>query len=203
MTPTWVRISGRELAETVDRGESLRTLIDPCQAIYFWRRTFKPPRNIIHNQARFVRWLETCLKPPVGIIQGAQLSHYAMLDSLTLGGRGLTDIKRAHLLEMARNPRRRKFLAHFVASLEDFTPPVYCGETNSLARRVKEHVTGETLLKETIEETLGLTWSDLILFYWKLPFGETTDTQTDTNRRQLLELISTRLSFCGFVKRPG
>jgi hypothetical protein len=197
----WNPIQGNELEDAFDRGE-LKEVLPNCQAIYMWRRNLVLPKFILSDQSKLYEWIETSLNIPIAQIVNKELSHYATIESLTIGGLGLSNDKAETLKDMIKKPNNRKFLRDFLRSFGEMVPPLYVGETNTLVRRIKEHLNGDTGLKEVIVDALGLDWKDVDLWYLNLgPSAE--NTITSKNRRTLLEMMSTRFTIAGWVKRTG
>ena len=206
MPDEWRVVEGNELEEALRRPKGIEECLDRCQAVYVWRRRLRPPARVLTSRGAFVEWVEQVTAVPVGLIRDVDLTHYARLESLRIGGRGLTTEKRDTLSAWAGVPDVRRKLARFVQSLAAFTPPLYVGETDNTHRRVAEHLAGHTALREALER-LKLEWWDVDFWYWRIGESpandETADPAAAKARRTLLELIATRLALAPFVERPG
>ncbi len=201
----WHQVLGADLEDAFDRGEGLEELIPACQAIYVWRRSFRPPTGVTRSPAQFAEWIERNNSIPFALIQDKELTHFARLTELVLGGGGLTPDKTETLGEFLRTEKRRRWMARFMRSLREFAPPLYVGETHDLQRRARDHLKGETNLGNALSEGLGLTWADLELLYWNLGSRKTTDQDSASlkSQRTLFEMITTRSTVAGFVIRSG
>lgn len=201
----WKRVEGAELEDTIVRGEPLDGVLSDVQAVYLWRRSLYPPRGIADSPKRVEEWIESALSVPFGKITDKSLSHYANLDSLTLGGGHLSGEKKEQLRKLLSDPSRRRWTIGFIRGLNEFVPALYVGETRNLQRRTKEHIKGETDFAKGLSNRLGLDWVDVHLRY--LPLGEAVEDLEDTSRarerRQLLEMVVTKLAIGGLVNRPG
>jgi hypothetical protein len=88
-----------------------------------------------------------------------------------------------------------------VESIGSLTPPLYIGETDNLARRVKDHLGQKTDFSLTLRDKLNLTWQDCELLYCVVP--EDFLKIDAKARRTLLELMVARLTVAGCTSRPG
>jgi hypothetical protein len=205
MRIAWQRCSARELEQAITQNLSLQGLIDDCQAIYIWRRCLTPPVALLDNPASLCRWIELMTSKPFGLIENKVLTQFATLKNLALGGSGLSSDKVDSLKRYVAKPAGRRFFANFIRELSPFCPPIYVGETNNVRRRVQEHILGLTDLKETVEQKLSLTWTDLDFYYLGLGTleAEGSDSLTKKELRTLLEMITSQMIFAACVKRSG
>ena len=140
MTWKWEFVSGGEIEDTYIRQASLHDLVPDCEAIYLWRRELSAPGSALRDGTAFTRWLDSTMQVPTGEVCGQPLSHFVMLDQLTIQGRGLTPEKRRQLASFTNRPTARRWLARYIRSLSQFSPPLYCGETSDLVQRTRDHV---------------------------------------------------------------
>ncbi len=97
---------------------------------------------------------------------------------------------------------RRKLVVGFVASLRQFSPALYVGQSNNLRLRTANHLNGDTELSEYLVRDLELTWADVELSFCKM--SKTSDpSKASRELQELLEFVAQRsLSPLG-TKRPG
>lgn len=206
MTTGWEFVPGADVQDAYVRQSPLSDLIPVCEAIYLWRRHLTVPTAAVRDSRRFVEWLDNAMQVPTGEVLNQHLSHFAILDRLTIRGQGLTPTKRQQFGEWMSSPKARRRLARYVNGLTQFSPPLYCGETANLVQRTHDHLSAETLFGQRVQDGLVPSWSELELAFYSL--GQTDDTQHNEkpaakNRRTLLELVTTAFSVAGYVSRRG
>lgn len=203
MTRRWEFLSGAEVEDSYVHQASLQDLVPACEAIYLWRRRLSVPSRAIHDGPEFMAWLEDAMQAPTGEIRNQHLSHFALLEHLTIRGQGLTPEKRRLLARFAGRPRTRKWLAHYVRSLAQFSPPLYCGETGNLAQRTRDHVSAETGFGQQVLHGKVPPWSELELAFYSLGDSGKDEDIKAKDRRTLLEIVTTTFSVAGYVVRRG
>ena len=204
MTRKWELLSGAEVEDAYVHQASLQDLIPACEAIYLWRRRLSVPTGAIHDGQEFMTWLEDAMQAPTGEIRNQHLSHFAQLERLTIRGQKLTPEKRRLLERFAGRPKMRKWLAHYVRSLAQFSPPLYCGETGNLAQRTRDHVSADTGFGKQVLQRKVPPWSELELAFYALGDDAAKDDDLRAKeRRTLLEIVTTSFSVAGYVVRRG
>ena len=198
----WRFASGEDIEDACDRGVALSDL-PASEAIYLWRRRLSPSPRALRDGPEFVRWLEEAMHVPGGEVRDQPLGHFAMLDRLTLRARALPADKRRLLVLASREPRHRRFLAKYVRTLWQFAPPLYCGETGNLRKRSRAHVTGETGFGRRVGAGEVPPWRHLELGYLILGDARGDDDLMASQRRRLLEVVTTSLVVAGYVDRRG
>src|SRR5687768_15471347 len=109
-------------------------------AIYAWKRKFQAPSGIVTDPVAFAEWIANTVRTPCAILPERQLSHYLLLHGVSIGGSALTDAKLETLKEWAAEPKSRRWLLAMIESIGSLAPPLYIGEADDLARRVKDHL---------------------------------------------------------------
>ena len=199
----WIRISGQDIEERVESGSTFDDLMDSCSAIYIWRRDYSLAQSTASSPAALLKWLHAVVEAPIALIEEQRLSHYANLGQLRIGGAELSTEKALNLKKLIATAAGRKHVAQFVRSLCQFSPPVYVGETSDLHRRARDHVSGNTELKATIMEKLGLSWTEMSMYYTRIGDARADEDDGAKARRTLLEAITTHVVFAPYVKRIG
>ena len=198
----WKSVVGGELLEAGKGATTLDDLLDDCQAVYLWRRRIVAPRHVASNSHQLSQWLDRALAVPYSLVGPSQITHYITSRGFAIGGGPLSVAKQVTLKPISVDPSLRVMLGEYVASLSDFTPPLYVGETGNVRRRVREHMNGETQFSQTLQLEIGLGFSDVVLYYLNL--GPSTDGEEDKHAsRTLLEAIACRLTLAGNVRRIG
>ena len=203
MTWKWEFVSGGEIEDTYIRQASLHDLVPDCEAIYLWRRELSAPGSALRDGTAFTRWLDSTMQVPTGEVCGQPLSHFVMLDQLTIQGRGLTPEKRRQLASFTNRPTARRWLARYIRSLSQFSPPLYCGETSDLVQRTRDHVGGETGFGQRVQQNKAPPWRELELAYYVLSDSRNDDDLRAKQRRTLLEVVTTSFAVAGYVARRG
>ena len=193
---------GIEIEDAGGTVQSLRSVIPSCQAIYLWRRTLAAPSEALLSTQTFSDWVEHILSQPFAEVKARDLSHFAEISGLRLRSRPLTQAKSRDLLAFGSKQNNRKFLAQFIEQVSPMSPPLYCGETNDLPKRVFDHITGATGFGKRVVEG-AFAWKELALHYYELGDGAVEVTSNQKRRAELLELIASGLSLSGFVERRG
>ena len=65
-----------------------------------WRRHLRAPKLARSSPAAFQEWVGTELKIPVATLRQMELSHYAIIETLHIGGQGLSSDKQSTLVEL-------------------------------------------------------------------------------------------------------
>ncbi len=201
----WYSVPGVELADAVDNRQHLEEYLLDCQAVYLWRRNFRPMQALADNGQWALSWIEKLLSIPLGEITNKRLAHFANLGHLTIGGSGLTPEKHDTLKRWLRTRGWPRRLQRFIQHTSCFTPPLYVGETGNLRARVREHVRGQSGFGLKISKAPLLGWEDLDLHYCALAPAQDEDASSRSAkaRRTLLELMIANLALCGYADRPG
>jgi hypothetical protein len=199
--PHWLKVDGAELEERLALSDGLADLVPQGPAIYMWRRNLRPPPAAHISPSSFRSWVSTILAVPLASLRRRELSHYALLESLVIGGQALSNEKQETLELLARNNKGRSYVVAFLGSIASALPAIYVGEAENLEVRVRSHLRGESGLRESIAKELGMSWNDLELWYYCLPPGG--DETTAKSLRTLLETIATKLTLAPCVRRIG
>ena len=203
MTRKWEFVSGGELEDTYIRQAFLQDLVPTCEAVYLWRRRLGAPSSALRDGDEFIRWLDSTMQVPTGEVRDQPLSHFVRLDQLTIQGRGLTVEKRRQLAAFTARPKMRRWLAHYIGSLRQFSPPLYCGETSDLAQRTRDHLGAETGFGQRVQQKKAPAWRELELAYYELGESRSDDDLRAKERRTLLEVVTTAFAVAGYVARRG
>ena len=203
MTSRWEFVPGADIEDTCVRQTPLSNLLPVCQAIYLWRRRLVVPTGALHSRDEFVKWLDMAMRVPHGEVTNQHLSHFAVLQHLTIQSQGLTSAKRHQLASMTSTPRARLRLARYVQNLAQFSPPLYCGETTNLVQRTHDHISGDTGFGRRVQQGEIPPWPDLELAFFSLGDTRTDEPPRARELRTLLELITTSFSVSGYVSRRG
>ena len=197
----WQSVSGLDLERCYVGQDRMTENVPDRSAVYAWKRKFQPPSGIVSDPVALADWVARTVKTPSAVLAQRELSHYLLLHGISIGGGPLTDDKLNTLSTWATEAKSRRWLLQIVQSIGVLTPPLYIGETDNLARRVKDHLGNKTDFSQTLSEKLSLTWQDCDLWYCLVPDEFLTiDAKA---RRTLLELIVARLTVAGCTSRPG
>lgn len=203
MTSRWEFVSGADIEDAYVRQTPLSNLLPVCQAIYLWRRRLVAPNSALHSRDEFVKWLDNTIQVSLGEVCNQHLSHFAVLQRLTIQSQGLTPTKRRALTSRISTPRARLQLARYVQNLAQFSPPLYCGETADLVQRTREHISGDTGFGRRVQQREIPPWPDLELAFFSLGDSHTDEQPRAKELRTLLEMITTAFSVSGYVSRRG
>ena len=204
MVSAWELVPGADLEQAYLSQVSLADLVPECGAIYLWRRLARAPRSALRSSEALFHWLDASMELPRATVRDQRLSHFAVLDGLTIRGSGMTSTKRKQFGDLMEDRKAREWLARYVLGVGRFSPPVYCGETADLSHRTGEHLSGETGFGQQVNQgELDATWADLELVFFSLEGIEQKDKKRAQELRQLLELVTTAYSVAGYVSRRG
>ena len=198
---SWLSISGLELERAYVGDERMTEIVPRGSAVYAWKRTFRPTRGLADDPAALVAWVAATAKTPSAVLPEQELSHYLLLHGVSIGGAALTEAKLQTLVAWAAEPKARRWLIAMVESIGSLAPPLYIGETDNLARRIKDHLADKTDFSSTLHEKLGLSWQDCELCYRLVPEDQLATDAKD--RRTLVEMLVARLTVAGCTSRPG
>lgn len=197
----WKCISGDELADAYS-DSTLASLVPKTSGLYVWRRRIASDNRTISSPELCREWLHKLADCPTAVLGERQLSHCVAIKGLSLGGGGLTDEKDSALSLISGQRRLRERTVAIMTSLTKFMPPIYIGETNNFRIRVRDHLRGDTGLKQYVESELMLKWHDLEFHYHEL--SASTETSDEAKRvQELLELIAQRALAPFGTVRPG
>ena len=115
-------------------------IVPPKSAIYAWKRNFRPSPDLAADPVSLAEWIAETTKSPAASIPARELSHYLLLHGISIGGAPLTEAKLQTLKSWTSEPRSRRWLMDLIESIRMLAPPLYVGESDNLARRVKEHL---------------------------------------------------------------
>ena len=204
MPSRWEIVSGLDLNDAYARQDNLADLVPDAPAIYLWRRALHVPRVARTNSHAFTKWLNAAMRAPIAEVRNHRLSHFAVVDRLTIRGATFTPTKLRQFDPLMTTRKKRDWLAGFIGDLSPLTPPLYCGETSNLMQRTREHLSGETGFSQRIKEPdLNFSWSDLDLVFFRLDHLQLKDDAQRSNLRKLLELMTTAFGIAGHVSRRG
>ena len=204
MPSGWELVFGSDLQDAYVRQTPLSDFVPKTAAIYLWRRALRVPREALSSTRELTQWLDTAMRTPIAAVHEHRLSHFAVVDRLTLRSPGFTEIKRQQFGSLVDSPKARRWLAKYLQDLAPFTPPLYCGETENLAERTRAHLSGETGFGQRIQrQEFGISWSDLDLAFYRLDRLQFRQETRASDFRELLELVSTAFSVAGYVSRRG
>ena len=200
----WELVSGVDLHDAHVRQTHLSDFVPSTGAIYVWRRALRVPREALGTSTRFRSWLDSAMQIPIADVRDQRLSHFAVLDHLTLRSGGFTGTKHEKFTRLTDSRRSREWLARYLQSIAQFTPPLYCGETTNLAERTRAHLSGETGFGQRLQDSASaLPWSDLDLAFYRLERLQIRNETRADDLRTLLELITTAFSVAPHVSRRG
>src|SRR5687768_12008685 len=91
--PQWEKVDGSELEERFATSDGVADLLPDGPAIYMWRRNLRPPPAVLVSPAAFRSWIDSAVAVPIACLKRRELSHYALLENLTLGGQALSEEK--------------------------------------------------------------------------------------------------------------
>ena len=204
MTPRWEFVSGADLEDAYVRQTPLSELVPDSSAIYVWRRLLQVPPSALRSSDALMTWLNGAMQAPNAEVHDRRLSHFAVLDQLTIRGSGITQTKKQQFGPLASTSKARDWLAKYVQSVGRFSAPLYCGETADLSQRTRDHLSGETGFGQRIKRgTVEASWSNLELGFCSLATLRFPTEERATELRQLLELVTTAFALSGYVSRRG
>ena len=199
----WHSVLGSELDRAFNRNEPLSDVLSTGPAIYVWRRNLNPPLHLIQNAQKMSAWLSECLGQSYAEVPPKDMAHFIHLHGISVGGGSLSLRKQETLNNALLKRENREWLREFLRSLNDFTPPLYIGEADSLSSRIREHLRGDTNFAEILQNKLRLSWSKLILCYCPLDGQSCTESGNSKDWRTLLEMMATVFGLAGCTTRPG
>ena len=203
MPPAWDVVSGLDLRDAYLRN-SLPELVPESPAVYLWRRALRAPRRALSSSTEFTKWLNRAMQIPIAEVRDQRLSHFAVVDQLTIRGAGLTPTKQHQFGPLMATRRAREWLAKYLHDLRDLLPPLYCGETADLAQRTRAHLSGETGFGQRLQRPkVGISWPDLEMLFYPLDRLQLRNDARAAELRKLLELLTTTFSVAGYVSRRG
>lgn len=196
----WRNFAAAELFDQISEGDGLDMLQEE-PAIYMWRLSLEPtchPEDAKGVMDQF----ERVARLPQGEQKDIGVGRMVRIKSLELGGVPLPEVKRAHLREFVTGPDNSRFAHGFLKALEVTLPALYCGETDNLRRRAKEHLTTNTKINQLVKSPDNeLSWEDLRLDFFYL---DDTDTMSmSENQRKAFEYFTGIMCVAAFTERLG
>ena len=117
---------------------------------------------------------------------------------MQLCGGDLPGQKREDLHAFLSVASNRAWLSRLLDDLGQHAPALYVGETESLATRIRQHMSGQSPFGMRVEANQYLDWRVLDLYYADLGPGP-----GNVNQRTALEYLTAVLSVAGMTSRPG
>ena len=173
----------REQAESEDADLELVALTG-VSAVYLWVKRLAPPARAVSNKMAFSQWIESALSRTDGVVHGT-VGHLGHAE-FTLGRRSISSEKLAALEEITESYDQRKIFQKLFSQL-DYSIALYVGETNDLAKRVRDHLGGTTGFAKRLHD-YGHTWDDVGLRFVLLP-----PTVTLTQRQAVERIVASML----------
>jgi hypothetical protein len=196
----WKSELGEDLVNELEVTNNLKSILPNSPAIYLWKLRITPTPAQSASPITYTSWLNDLCSTPLGRVISKPLSHYLQLNDLELRGRGLPDHKQAFFLEFLSTRPGRIWMTKFLRGLNEHIPALYVGETDQLATRTKQHLTGESDFGQQIIGTMDLTWRQLEIYY--APVTHANEERATAARRSF-EYITACLTVAGFTNRPG
>ena len=196
----WKSELGEDLVSELEITNNLKSILPNSPAIYLWKLRITPTPAQSASPISYTSWLTDLCSTPLGRVISKPLSHYLRLNDLELRGRGLPDEKKAFFLDFLSTRPARMWMTQFLRGLNQHIPALYVGETDQLANRAKQHITGESDFGQQIIDTMNVTWQQLELYY--APVKHPNEERATTARRSF-EYITACLTIAGFTNRPG
>jgi hypothetical protein len=195
---SWQVVSATELVEGLAAQGSLEGVLPNVAAIYAWRlrlSTDTSPEDVVG----FLAHIRRISQLPQGRIGRIPLSRSISMDGLLIGGAGLTAEKLRYLENFLADPKRARWVAAFLVSLEARIPALYVGKALDLPDRIVDHLQCRTSFGLDVDDDDILEWSDLNLEYVVLGPARSVSTKT----LETFEQLFTVLSIASFTKRAG
>lgn len=192
----WRALKGSELVEALE-DENLEEFVEPCSAIYMWKKNLHATSLAIKDAQTMVDWISRQVDSPSGVVSDKSVGQFLWVSRLELRSNSLPRRQRELLQNWATERRHRKWLTQYVSLLEAQTPALYVGETGNLTKRTKDHLRGHTNFSNRIEGLIA--WEELSLYYFSL--GKATDSSSEI--RKIVEYLTNSLVIGGFTQRPG
>lgn len=177
----------------------IRSEIPQCEALYLWKRNFRPEGYELHSEAAFIQWLNRILTCPYGETRSVRLTHFLEVGSIKLSGPKLDSDKQRLLHAFIQSPKNRRWLMRYLEAVAVHSPALYVGETGNLQNRVTQHLRAQTDFGTYVDGAEELGWRDLDLHYCRV--GDPTESSSES--RKTLEYLTSVLTIAGYTKRPG
>lgn len=185
----------------LQNGESLVWALPETPGVYMWKLSLQVPYHMQADPESFAAWLDRLCRVPSGAYGEKRLGHSLLLKGLELRGAGLPAEKLNVFLGFLGARSRRKWMTQFLQELSGSLPALYVGETDNIATRATQHMTGQSDFGGLIQETEELEWADLELHYLKIGTGAAEQRQVPF--RQSIEYLCATLTVAGYTRRPG
>jgi hypothetical protein len=195
----WQLVSGVELFELYQSGESLTTLLPTVSAVYMWKLRLADDHLVSHDPDLTLRHLIRLTRTPQGRTLPIAASHGLTSLGIEVCGPGLPSFKQKTLAKFLTKPKNNRWMISYLRNLEQHLPALYVGETGNLPKRAKEHLAGLTDFGQTIGQERQLDWADLNFYYTSLGSA----TEVESAPRRAIEYITAVLTISAFTRRPG
>jgi hypothetical protein len=195
----WQLVSGNDLFDLYQSGESLDTLLPQVSAVYMWKLRLMHDDLVAYDPSLTLRHVLRLTTTPQGRTPLAPASHGLMSLGLEVCGHGLTPPQRKTLTKFLAKPANNRWMISYLRDLEQHLPALYVGETGNLPKRVKDHLAALTDFGRSIAKEPRLTWAGLNFFYISL--GDATDVENAM--RKTIEYFTAVLTVSAFTRRPG
>jgi hypothetical protein len=195
----WQLVSGNDLFDLYQSGESLTTLLPTVSAVYMWKLRLMVDDLVVYDPSLTLRHVLRLTTTPQGRTLLTAASHGLMNLGIEVCGHGLTPPQRKALAKFLAKPANNRWMINYLRDLEQHLPALYVGETGNLPKRAKDHLAELTDFGQAIAKEPRLSWTALNFFYISL--GDATDVES--TMRKTVEYITAVLTVSAFTRRPG
>lgn len=199
----WYSVSGPELEEAYTGSEPFSSVVIPCQAVYFWRPSFRPPEALRNDAAACAAWIDRICSFPFANVGEKKICHFLTLSGIQLQPAQMSQEKRSILKKVCQKKSGRRWVLAYLRKLTELCPAIYCGETGNLPSRVRDHLSAASSFGAKVTGSARISWEDLDLHYYAIGEVSEEDSKGAVARRQLLETMGTALTLSGYVDRRG
>jgi hypothetical protein len=196
---SWDQVSGSDLAELFQSGDSLEILLPRVAAIYMWKLRLADDRLVVQNPRQTLRQLIKLATTPQGRTRALSASHGLVSMGVELCGGGLPTPKVQALGKFLEQPKNNRWMINYLRNLEQHLPALYVGESGNLPKRIREHLSGSTDFGQIVVNEPRLDWRGLNLYYMSMG----PPAQSDNPVRKSMEYLTAVLTVSAFTQRPG
>lgn len=191
----WKSQEGIYLSEYLSLN-SLDEILPNVPGVYAWKLNPVSRALVPADYEGILRQLLHVMGLPLGRLEGKRLSHSLMLGGLEIRGQSLERDKLNAIKDWLKDIDNASWMISYLSQIDRHMPALYVGNTNSIVKRVKQHMSEASGFGARVAKHPKLNWRDMTLHWLELPGASKPVLES-------IEMITQSLSVSAFSERIG